>query len=515
MTGLERRVHTPPGAHLALRRYLTPLYSFTLGLVFILAITACNRGPTAAPQPFSGTQPADSIKIDRPAQFGTQATFKSSPTPLPAIPATPNQSTPSPLGVNASALNGQTVNLWYPWKGVTGSILQAILDEFNRTNKYGITVIGNAYDSFGSLDDAMEAAISSGSLPDVVLDYGYQARQWETSGVLADLTPYVDDPVWGLSADEQADFISTYWSEDLTVGGPKTIRLGIPYYRSAYLLFYNQTWAAELGYSRPPVTPEDFRARACAAAESVAKSGSKTNLGKGGWLITPEPGSLVGWIYAFGGDIVNPEAPGYLFKDPETSQAFTYLKGLQMSGCAWTDNKVDSQAEFANRHALFVVGSLFDIPSQRAAFSQAGTNDEWEVIPFPSDRQPVVDTYGPSLLMTSSTTTRQLASWLVIEWLVYPPNQAKLVQQLGVYPTRQNTLSYLTYAEQAGAQWAQALRLLPDVHGEPTLPSWNTMRWALSDASSELFSPQFGTDQISSFVEELDGVAQEIFNQVR
>ena len=111
---------------------------------------------------------------------------------------------------------------------------------------------------------------------------------------------------------------------------------------------------------------------------------------------------LAGWIYAFGGEITNPDAPGYLFNTPETKQAFEYLKGLQESGCAWSDTDVDPQSEFANRQALFVVGSLFDIPAQQEAFTQAGSTDEWTVIPFPSSSQAVVDTYGPSLMITRS-----------------------------------------------------------------------------------------------------------------
>lgn len=512
MTGLERLVSIPPGFHHTLRRYLTPFYSFTLGLVFILVVSACGREVTAMPDPTFGTQPASSTPVNHPAQFGTQAHLKSSPTPLPAIPATPNERTPSPLGVTAAQLAGQQVSVWYPWTGVTGAIFQAILDEFNRTNRYGIMVNAHAYEDFGSLDDAMEVAISSGSLPDMLVDYGYQARHWEASGIMVDLAAYVDDPVWGLNEDEQADFKPSFWSEDLVKDGSRANprRLGIPYYRSAYVLFYNQTWAAELGYSDSPTTPEDFRVRACAAAESIARNGDKTNLGKGGWLITSEPGALIGWIFAFGGDVIAPDGGSYLFNTPQTSQAITYLKNLQQSGCAWTDSGVDAQATFAKRQALFVIGSLFDIPSQRAALAQAGSNDEWVVIPFPSNQQPVVDTYGPSLLVTSSTTIQQLASWLVIEWLVYPPNQAEFVQQLGAYPTRQSTLSYLIHTEQAGTQWAQALGLIPEARSEPTLASWNIMRWTLSDALTQLFSAKFTIDQIPALIGNLDKIASEI-----
>jgi ABC-type glycerol-3-phosphate transport system substrate-binding protein len=281
------------------------------------------------------------------------------------------------------------------------------------------------------------------------------------------------------------------------------------------VLFYNQSWARELGYPNPPTTPEDFRVRACAAAESIARQGDKSNLGKGGWLITPQPGALAGWIYAFGGGITNPEAAGYLFSTPETRQAFEYLKGLQESGCAWFETGVEVQNEFANRHALFVVGSLFDIPSQQAAFAQAGSADEWMVVPFPSGNQPVVDTYGPSLLIMQSTPAQQLAAWLVVEWLVYPPNMADWVKVLETYPASQSTLSYLGEAVRLNPKWAESLDLLPDAHSEPSIASWSVMRWALEDATTQLFNPQFSADQIPALLENLDSVAAEIFTQVR
>jgi len=507
-------VPTYPSPNNPLRRYLTPFYCLALGLAFILALEACSRKATLAPEPTSTL--ASPVQVTAKASFGTQAHTKATPTALPPIPATPDESTPSPLGVSAAQLNGLKVSLWYPWSGVSGDSFQAILDGFNNSNQWGIQVEARGYGDYGSLDDAMELALASGSLPDVIVDYGYQARRWGTMGILAPLNPYFADRVWGLTPEEGADFYPAFWSEDLTSVGyaGEPTRLGVPYYRSAYALFYNQTWAEELGYPDLPITPEDFRVRACAAAETVRQDGDKTNLGKGGWLVTPDPGALVGWIYAFGGDITNPDGAGYLFNTNATTQAFEYLKGLQDSGCAWTGSDVDAQVAFASRLALFVVGSLTDVSTQRAAFATAGSTDNWVVIPFPSNNKPVVVTYGPSLFVTDSTPARQLASWLVIEWLVYPPNQASFVQELGVYPTRQSTLRYLIHTEDAGTQWAQALGLLPDVRGEPTLISWSILRWALSDATSQLFSQKFMVDQIPALVGNLDGVAKEIFDKV-
>ncbi len=448
---------------------------------------------------------------------GTQISPLDTPTSLPAIPITPNVQTPSHLGVSSADLRGVTVTLWHPWVGQEAAFLKGILDEFNRSNTWGITVNAQGYAGFGSLDDALEAALASGTLPDVLIDYGNQARHWAGSDALVDLNSYITDPLWGLTPDEQADFLPAFWDETVAggAGGNSAARLGMPYYRSAYVLFYNQSWAQALGYPNPPVTPEDLRVRACAAAESIARLGDKSNLGRGGLLLTSQPGALLGWIEAFGGRVTRADGNGYRFDSPETIQALEYLKGMQKGSCAWSDPTVDPLGEFANRHALFIVGSLLDVPAQVQAFSAAGSQDVWRVIAFPSDTAPVVDSYGPSLVLTRSTPARQLAGWLVMEWLVYPPHLAAWSAASGTLPTRQSALAYLTDAQASNPYLSQALELLPAAVDEPELASWRVVRWAVADALTQLIDPQVGADQIPAILQNLDTVSGEIFTQVR
>ncbi len=516
MTRLEKLVQIFTGSNQVLKRYLTLFYGFALGLAFILGILAIIQRGSETPDEPATTQVSSLTHTASPTQDGTQVHSLSKPTALPDIPPTPNIETPSTLGVTASELNGVEVSLWYPWTGSTGAAFQSMLDGFSRTNQWGITVQAGAFEGFGSLDDAAEASLASKTFPDVLVDYGYQLRHWDGSSVVTDLTPYVNDPVWGLAGIEQDDFYPGFWVEDLVSANStsQTRRVGIPFYRSAYVLFYNQSWAQELGYLTLPTTPQDFKTQACAAARAIREPGELSAPPRGGWLVTPQPGAIVGWIYAFGGEITKPDLSGYLFNTAEARQAFEYLKGLQVSGCVWSEADVSPQDEFANRQALFVVGSLFEIAAQREAFAQAGNSDHWMVIPFPSSYQPVVDTYGPSLMITQSTPAQQLAAWLVVKWLVYPPNLAEWVKSLEIYPPRQSIMSYLSETSNEGSQWSQALSLMPYAHSEPSLASWSVVRWALNDALAELIDPQFTLDQIPALLEDLDIVAGEIFSQV-
>jgi multiple sugar transport system substrate-binding protein len=503
------------GLDQALKRYLTLFYGITLGLALLLAILAIGFPVNSPADPATITQTA-LPNITPLAQSTAEVHSLSKPTPVPAIPPTPNEETPSPLGVTSADLRGVDVTLWQPWTGTTGEAMQTMVDEFNQTNQWGIHVSVNAYEGFGRLDEAVESAVISGTLPDILIDYGYQAQHWDGKSMLTDLTPYVNDPVYGFSSVEQSDFFPSFWSEDIVTDNntSQVRRLGIPFYRSAYVLFYNQSWARELGYYNPPYNLDDFTAQACAAAKALTAQGIRTDQRKGGWLITPQPGALAGWIYAFGGGIINPSGEGYLFNTPATTQAFKAIKDTMERGCAWSDNSVDPQEEFATRQALFVVGSLFDIPAQQEIFSQTGSKDEWAVIPFPSRRQAAVDTYGPSLLITRSTAARQLAAWLVTEWLVFPPNQAEWVSHLEVYPTRQSTLNYLDGSSYNNPQWTEALSLLPVAHSEPSLVSWSVIRWTLNDAIAQLIDARVTSDQIPAILDNLDAVAADVYNQV-
>jgi multiple sugar transport system substrate-binding protein len=514
MAGLERRVDPFTGLNQPMKRFLTLLYGITISLALILGITAVLLSSTDAPAAQIITETALSpTEIPTQNSHATSATIQ--PTEIAEIPPTPNEVTPSSLGVTSADLTGKQVTVWQPWSGETGAALKAILDEYSRTNQWGITVNVESYEGFGRLDEAVESAIISGTLPDLVIDYGYQGQHWDGSGIIMDLTPYVEDPLWGYTSGEVADFYPGFWSEDMVGGGRTggTRRLGIPFYRSGYVIFYNQSWAEELGFTKPPSNMQEFKSQACESVVLAAATSVSTDTHKGGWLITSQPGEAAGWIYAFGGEISNPQASGYLFDTTETRQAFTYLKGLVDNGCAWSDPNIDTQSEFANRGALFMVGSLFDIPAQQQAFTKAANQDQWTVIPFPSSRQPIVDSYGPSIMVLASTPAKQLAAWLVTKWLVFPHNQISWVERIDAYPTRQSAANFLIENPGVNPQWNQALELLPDAKSEPSQVSWSVVRWALSDAMAELLDPQTSSDQIPAILSRLTSTAEEISNQ--
>jgi multiple sugar transport system substrate-binding protein len=467
-------------------------------------------------------QPASPTPTGQPAQgtvTPTQSTATRTLTPRPELTAPPPTLTPtlqptSAFNLTAADLNGILLTFWRAsgehFSASNGQdVFQELVDEFNRENAWGISVQSQLFPDYGQIFDTLQSDLY-GKRPDVLAGYNYQAARLDSSGeALVDLNIFVSDPKWGLSPQEVEDFYPVFWEQD-ALGGK---RLGVPFYRSAQLLFYNASWGRELGFKAPPASAQEFKQQVCAAAKANREAGMPRS---GGWAINTDAPTLLGWIFAHQDEVTGSPGSGYAFNNDPTRQAFSFLHSLGAENCAWmSENRYPNQ-EFALRQALVVTGSLSGLPYQAGALDAAGSKDEWTVLPFlGSAGEGAIVTYGPSLSILKSTQERELAAWLFIQWLLSPENQARWVQAYGVYPTRASTLAELANYQAANPQYAAALDLLPLARVEPPFASWRSVRWVVSDAGRFLFSPFFSPEQLPALLEELDGTARELHNQLR
>ena len=95
-----------------------------------------------------------------------------------------------------------------------------------------------------------------------------------------------------------------------------------------------------------------------------------------------------------------------------------------------------------------------------------------------------------------------------------PINQARLAEATSSLPLRRSTLDYLVnYRPRTSPQWRAGLDLLPYAHAEPADPSWYTVRWAVSDAASQLFKWYFTMEQLPATLRLLDRTAAELYRR--
>lgn len=456
---------------------------------------------SAQPNRLPNTTPAPGSAID-----------EITPTPVPAIAVLPE------------SLRGRVVRFWHPYSGEAQILLDLMIQEFNKTNPWGIRVESQAVSGFSALTTSLRQAFEAGAMPEVWTALNYQALQLDADGkVVADLTPYIGDAIYGLSPEEQGDFLPSVWNQERIPAPALKGRasqqgkhLGLPWARNGDLLFYNRTWAQELGFATPPETPTGFRDQACAAARFVASHSARLTEGVGGWMILGTPSELIGWLYAFGAEIARPDGRGYQFDTPEARQAMDFLAQLASQKCLWQASQPEPLQAMMERQAMFAVVSLSDLANLRPASAAEEKADLWQWIPFPSPlNQPVVVAYGYSLYLTQSTPEQELAGWLFMRWLTSPENQARWAQFNFLYPSRQSATEKLRRQTLPNPDWAMALSYQSLLRPEPYYVSWQRVRWSLNDALSQLIASQGQPVQAVEILRMLDELAAEIHLQIR
>ena len=437
----------------------------------------------------------------------------STPTDLPVVTGTTVPSfTPStvstktaPIGVKASALRGVSIQVWDAFAGGAADVFASQAALFNSDNEWGIVVNPSGYGDYPSLFDAVNTALgSAGGSPDMVAALPEQTLTWKTSGSVVDLTPYLGDPNWGLGSDAIADFPPVFWLQDKVDGE----QLGVPAQRSARFLFYNNTWAHELGFDTPPKTADEFRQQACAANASFRSDTNPQNDGYGGWIVDPSWQTTYSWLLGFGGGVV--DGTSYGFRTDPNLAALQFIKRLFDDHCAWLSTEPTPYDSFARRSALFVSGDLAEVPMAVESMSRLKNTDEWTLIPFPGTTGGTLVAYGPSYSVLKSTPEKQLAAWLFARWLLSPQNQAQWVEATGLFPLRTSVLDQIGPYRAASPQWDAAVGALSMAQGVPHLASWRQVRYVLEDGVTVIFQMNTPVDQISSALTEMDSMAQEL-----
>ena len=436
------------------------------------------------------------------------------PTPRPGV--TENaavQNTPAPplssLEVDPEALRGTEVSVWHPWFGAEASLFETQAAEFNTTNEWGIVVRAESKINYSELFSQTQAALEERSNPQVVIAFPEHAYGWDEHVI--DLNTYVNDPEYGLSADDILDFPPAIWDQENVDGK----RFGVPAQRTARFLLYNQTWARELGFGSAPATSADFEEQACAANRSLGADDDPNNNALGGWLIDTYPVTPLSWMLAFGGGVQ--EEQGYRFLTPGNIDAFKFVKVLQQKGCAWVPSAdLPVYERFAARQALFATASLEEFSDQARAFFTAGNRDEWIILPFPGSEQDAFVVYGSSFTVFESDDVTQLASWLFVRWMLSPENQARWVRSTGLFPLRTSTMNLLADYAVEHPQWASAVELLPEGQLTPQLASWRVVRVMLGDGFRDMFDtirhPDLTDGQVPLLLRQMEETATDLEN---
>jgi ABC-type glycerol-3-phosphate transport system substrate-binding protein len=347
----------------------------------------------------------------------------------------------------------QVVVLWYPYTGGQEELFLALIDEFNASNEWGVAVIGEYAGSSDALYDEILNRVESGQLPDAVVAEQHQVATYATLDALVALDPYVGNWKWGYTRKELDDFFPIALADERT---PQfSDRYGWPLYLSMEVLYYNEDWLVELGYTEPPETWEEFAEMACAASDSES--------GTHGYEFSVDVSTFVDMLLNHGGQMVDEDVEAYVFGGEEGMATVTFVQELLSGECAvLKKERFGARTDFSAGKVLFTIGSTSDLPYYRKDVAE-GAGFKWSISHLPTTLpHPKIYVEGPSFSLIRSTQEKQLAAWLFFKWFTGTEQQARWAQTFSVLPVRPSAVDLLGSYVAENPWYGTALDFLDD-----------------------------------------------------
>ncbi len=446
--------------------------SFIL-ILFCIFVVACAPDTTATP-----------ISVSTPDKVVTPGSTQVEPTST------------IDLNMTAKKLQGVNVTFLHPWTGKMNDTINQLVDQFNKSNDWGITISVTAPGSASAMKETLLADLQNSTLPDMVaapVDTLISLNK--NSETVVDLSPFTNSKEWGLTS----QYLPVFWDQDAKNG----YRYGIPAQRNTKVLVYNQTWAQELGFSQPPLTPDEFMAQTCAANAAMKRDNDSQNDGLGGYILDTDALTMASWAAAFGSDLKS-------FNNPRTIASLTYLRNLMDKGCAWNSKDPAPYAYFASRQTLIYSADLQDLLKQQQAMTNKGNSDAWTVLAFPNSSKAHLLSEGASYAILNTSYEKELAAWLFIRFITSLDAQGQLIRASVTLPLSDEAIQYAVELQDTLPQWVDVVNLLPDAAAVPTTSDWSKAKMIWEDASWQLFRSNLTAESIPDLVKEMDTTLKEL-----
>ncbi|MFN2272385.1 MAG: ABC transporter substrate-binding protein [Anaerolineae bacterium] len=374
----------------------------------------------------------------------------------------------------------QVVVFWYPYTQEQEELLLALIDQFNAGNEWGITIVGEYAGSNDDLYDEILGRIESGALPDIVVAEQHQVAAYAAQDALIALDPYVESKTWGYTDEDLEDFFPIALAADRVPQFDD--RYGWPLYLSMEVLYYNEDWLIELGYTEPPKTWADFAEMACAASDS--------EVGTYGYEFSVDALTFIDMLLNQGGQVFGEDTGGYTFDSEEGLTTLTFIQALLSRECAiLKTERFGARTDFGAGKVLFTIGSVSDLPQYRRDVAE-GAGFNWSISYLPTTlSEPRVSVRGPSFSLFQSTPEKQLAAWLFLKWFTAPEQQARWVRAFGDLSVRSSTADFLQDYIAENPRYDGALSFLDgEVAVEPGVVGYGKCREAMREMLSAIAS---------------------------
>ena len=387
--------------------------------------------------------------------------------------------------------SGQTVVYWHQYSddSTQANTMTALIEDFNGSNGYGITVEAVHQGHYGTIEDLMNTAILSGELPSMVAGYANAAAGWANEGVVVDINLLLNSPMWGIPADEQSNLNFKLLNVNQLDFSPfYGMRVAWANQNSLNVFYTNLDIVEALGFERrAPETLAEFEEISCAAGASEMYQGYPLDTGTS---------HFESFVAAHGGVIFDAEAGEYSFESDAVVAALEMFTRMLANDCAYLfAERYQNTGDFSIGITPFAAGSSAGIPFVTWDAATAEMTDEWVVTAFPGAEGVgrTIQLFVPSQAILTASPEAELATWLFVRYLAGSEAQLAWSGATGYFSIRndiQVSEADFTEPRMPYARFIEVQDILQDesvsVYSSPGLPSYSAVRGIVPNTIAEV-----------------------------
>ncbi len=327
-------------------------------------------------------------------------------------------------------------------------VLNTYIAEFNKIYP-NIKITHQSAGGWSDINGQINTEIAGGTQPNIAYCYPDHVAMYNIAESVVELDNLIDHKKIGLTAEEKADFISSYYNEGLAYGDDHMYTM--PLSKSTEVLYYDKTFFEKHNLSVPTTWKELWDT--CAKIKEIDPTCYPLGYdAEDNWFITLCEQMKTGYTSAKDGG-------QYLFNTAKNKAFVKELRGYYQKGYFTTQELYGSYTsnlfvETTDTRCYMCVGSSGGASYQ---MSNNDTTDgsyafEVGVAPIPqysADNRKVIS-QGPSLciLQGKDTTDDQImASWLFVKFLCTNVDfQAEFSMASGYMPVLKSVTENETYA---------------------------------------------------------------------
>lgn len=333
-----------------------------------------------------------------------------------------------------------TITFWHRMGASSQAIVQTWIQEFKTLYPHITVTEERVANDYTAVADKVALSITAGTEPDIVEGYPDSVARYAQAKAPLALNNFINHPEYGLTQEQQDDFLPGLWAEGRSYDNAGTI-LSLPFTKSTEGFFYNAPYFAQHGYDVPKTWDDVF-----AIAEDIkAREPNAIPFGydsEDNLFIT----GAKQWDAPYTGYNATTGRGEVLFNNNEAKDMVRYFKdkvdrGLMLTRSLNAD-AYTSDIFKTNQRLYMYVGSTGGTRYAYIGASASVFDSGYRVgvAPLPSKTldAPAQIQQGPNitLLRKGNNTQRMLAAWLFAKYMTGAEQSAQFSIPSGYAPIR-------------------------------------------------------------------------------